>query len=311
MISSDDNGKVDGVSFKDEDILAYNAANNRWALVFDGSDVGFGKVDLEAFDVLADGSILLVPSKKITIPGLGEVTPSDIVRFIPTSLGANTVGAFEWYFDGSDVGLSGSSEYIDAIAFDTTGRLLISTEGSFNAGGVKGNDEDLFAFSKTTLGATTAGTWALYFDGSRVALTNGDEDVNGAWVKSNGDLYLGTKGKFVGVSSVNMVGGDKNDLFTCKLLATGAATDCTFAAVFDGDNAHFKYDIADLAIVATSQLKPFTAVIAAADEVEGEQYAVEIDTEQSDLAVDAELTEADLDLEETLVNRSFLPFVVK
>lgn len=310
--ASKDSGSVSGISFKDEDILAYNLTTNSWALVFDGSDVGFGNVDLEAFDILADGSFLLTPSKKVTIPGLGEVTPSDIVRFVPTSLGATTAGTLQWYFDGSDVELSGDSEYLDAIAFAPDGRLLISTEGSFSAAGVKGADEDLMAFTQSSLGATTAGSWALYFDGSRVSLTNSDEDVDAAWVdKANSQIYLSTKGNFTAVGSVNALSGTASDIFTCQPLGLGAATDCRFAAFFVGAAKGFNADVDDTALVAANQLLPFASIMAAGTDGadEGEQFAV--GAADPSTVTDAELTAVDLDLDETLRQRMFLPVVTK
>ncbi|MCG8531542.1 MAG: hypothetical protein MI749_12870, partial [Desulfovibrionales bacterium] len=61
--------------------------------------------------------------------------------FIPTSLGADTAGTFEWYLDGSDVGLSGAKEDIDTIAFTPDGRLLISTKYDYEVPGMSGHDE--------------------------------------------------------------------------------------------------------------------------------------------------------------------------
>lgn len=308
--AGDTSGVVDGLAFQDEDILAYDMAGKRWSLVFDGSDVGWAKVDLEAFDVLPDGSFLLTPSKKLVIPSLGEVLPSDILRFIPTTLGSTTTGVWEWYFDGSDVGLSSSSEYIDAIALDPSGRLLISSEGAFDAGGVKGEDEDLFAFTKLTLGANTTGSWMLYVDGSRIALTKSSEDIDAGWVKPNGDLYLSVKGKFAAVSGLSTLSGDQNDIFICKPLTISTATNCTFAPFFDGDPVRFTYNVDDVALVATNQLRPFTAISAAAAGTDLEQYAVGA-AEQRGLTVDAELNEYDLDDDELLTQKVFLPFIMQ
>lgn len=102
-LSSTLGGSAGGVTFADEDILAYNTASGAWSMVFDGSDVGT-KTDLDAFELQSDGSILMsFAASSTNVPGLGAVDDSDIVRFIPTSLGSNTAGTFEWYFDGSDV----------------------------------------------------------------------------------------------------------------------------------------------------------------------------------------------------------------
>jgi hypothetical protein len=309
---NESSGSANGLSFNDEDILA-RMSGNQWRLVFDGSDVGWGSADLVAFDVLSDGSFLMTADKTLRLPGLGSVTPNDIVRFIPTSLGTTTAGRWEWYFDGSDVGLSGSSEYIDAIAFDPSGRLLISVQGTFSAGGVSGNDEDLLAFTKTSLGANTAGSWALYFDGSRVAFTKDGEDLDAAWVNNaNGDIYLSTKDEYTVVGSVNALDGEDSDLFICKPLATGAATDCRFADFFIGEAVGFGYDIDDAAMVMSNQLLPITSGVAAAgtDEGAGESYVVSVD-EAIDLTGDAELTVEDLNEDVVVRNMLYLPFATK
>lgn len=309
--AGDTSGTIDGLTFQDEDILAYHTAEKQWSMVFDGSDVGWGKVDLEAFDVLSDGSFLLTPSKKLTIPGVGEVLPSDILRFIPTTLGSTTAGVWEWYFDGSDVGLNSNGEYIDAIAFDPSGRLLISSEGSFDAGGVRGNDEDLFTFTKLSLGSNTAGSWALYFDGSRMALTKNDEDIDAVWIKPDGDLYLSTKGKFAAASSRNALSGDQNDVFICKPLAIDAATNCSFATFFDGDAVRFKYNVDDIGLVVVNQLRPFTDFTTVmADDTDSAQYTVG-DVEPRALMIDLELSDDDLDRDELVSQKVFLPFIAQ
>ena len=226
-MSSTSGGSVGGISFADEDILAYDTATGIWSMVFDGSDVGLGGTDIAAFSLLSGSSILIsFDSSTFTVPGLGTVEDSDIVRFIPVSLGPDTVGSFDWYFDGSDVGLTASGEDIDAIDFAPDGRLLLSTRGSFGVSGASGGDEDLVAFTATSLGSNTAGTWVLYFDGSDVGLnSSSSEDVNGVWVDPlTGEFYLSTLGSF----AVNGVSGTGADIFICTPSQLGSTTGCTF-----------------------------------------------------------------------------------
>ncbi|MCP4944176.1 MAG: hypothetical protein GY924_19650, partial [Planctomycetaceae bacterium] len=157
---------------------------------------------------------------------------SDIVRFVPTTLGTDTSGSFEMYFDGSDVGLSSNGEDLDAIGFAPDGRLLISTVGSFKVPGVSGKDTDLFAFSPTGLGVNTNGTWSMYFDGSDVGLSNhSDEEIRGTWVDSaSGEVYLATRGAF----NVSGVSGDSADIFICNPSSLEASTSCVFSSYWDG-----------------------------------------------------------------------------
>ena len=129
-------------------------------------------------------------------PSGTSVDDSDIVRFTPTSLGANTAGSFNFYFDGSDVGLTTSNEALDAIDIAPDGRLVISTSGAASASGASGDDEDLLIFTASSLGSVTAGSFALRFDGSDVGLSAGDEDLDAACDTSAGSLLLSTLGSF-------------------------------------------------------------------------------------------------------------------
>jgi hypothetical protein len=322
LISTSDSGSIGGFSFKDEDILSYDPTTKRWAMLFDGSDVGLGNVDLTAFDFLSDGSLLLTVSKNIALPGLGTVMPADILRFTPTQLGPNTAGSFAWYFDGSDVELTSSSEEIDALALDQNGRLLISTTGTFKIGNTTlGEDEDLFLFAHTRLGADTAGAWSLYLDGSRLALTKSDEDLDAAWLDPrNGDLYLSTKGKFTATGSVNSLSGGKNDLFICTPLALAAATDCRFTLFLAGNSINFKYDIDDLSLVAANSLLLFNAIMTTNPDVVNDQVNDQLETmnqypvvadELIEVNDDPELTVVDQDEEAVPVQRILLPIILK
>ena len=242
-MSSSRNGRVDGLEYRDEDILLYNRLTNRWQLFFDGSDVGVANADLDAFDLLADGSILMSFDKRMRFPAFGLVDDSDLVRFVPSQLGSETTGTFAFFFDGSAVDLTKDGEDIDAVNYTSDGQLLISVYGSAKVGEIHGQDEDLLRFTPTALGSTTAGSWALYFDGSVVGLTKGDEDLAAATFDGAGNLYLATKDNFA-VSSLNSIQGDNDDLFGCTLAATGAdVTTCTFFPFFNGDRNRFNRPI--------------------------------------------------------------------
>ncbi|WP_420628386.1 ExeM/NucH family extracellular endonuclease [Candidatus Leptofilum sp.] len=246
-VSSSSGGNVGGVSFADEDILAFDETTGQWSKYFDGSDVGLsgaGARDVDAFHLLDDGSILLSFVGATIIPDVGSVDDSDIVRFVPTLLGNTTAGSFEIYFDGSDVGLTTNGEDVDGIFVAANGDLLISTAGGHNvpdAGG--GSDEDILRFSPTTLGATTSGSWSREFDGSDVALNNSSsEDVWGIWLdEASGDIYLTTRGAF----TVSGVTGDGADIFVCGSPTTGGNTACTFSLFWDGSANGFGSEAID------------------------------------------------------------------
>ncbi|MCP4422899.1 MAG: hypothetical protein GY803_00245, partial [Chloroflexi bacterium] len=88
-----------------------------------------------------------------------------------------------------------------------------------------------------SLGSSTSGSWAIYFDGSDVGLSNsGNEDVKGVWIDDvTGDIYLTTKGAFnvPDVSGAD-VSGDENDIFVCSPSSLGSFTSCTYSLYWDG-----------------------------------------------------------------------------
>ncbi|MEM9483740.1 MAG: hypothetical protein AAGA83_08615 [Cyanobacteria bacterium P01_F01_bin.116] len=232
-VSTKTNGTVGGVAYADEDILLYDSGTDAWSLFFDGSDVGLGggSIDVQAFHINTDGSILLSLNKDTTVPDVGLVDDSDILRFVPTATGSNTAGTFELYFDGSDVGLTTSGEDIDAIGFTPDDRLVISTKGSSSVDNFSTKDEDLLVFNDTSLGENTSGTWELYFDGSDVGLSDASgEDVNATWIDTNGDIYLSTVGAYDALG----VSGDGADIFSFAPNSLGTNTNGNFNPFFDG-----------------------------------------------------------------------------
>ena len=241
-VSSNTNGTAGGVSFADEDILSYNTSTGTWSMYFDGSDVGITG-DVDAFFLQFDGSLLLSLDADGTVGSLGTVDDSDIIRFVPTSLGTNTSGTLSMYFDGSDVGLSTSGEAVDAFGFAPDGRLVFSTIDTFSVTGVSGNDEDLIAFTPTTLGTTTSGMWSLYFDGSDVGLNeSASEEINSVWIEpGTGRLYLSTLGNF----SVTGLSGTGSDVFICTPGSLGSVTTCTFSSYWIGASNGFAGEIVD------------------------------------------------------------------
>ena len=238
-LTSEDDGTIGGVAFKDEDILVYDPANDSWAMYFDGSDVNITD-DVYGFTILSDGSILMAFKNPINVPGVGAVTRNDVVQFFPASLGNNTTGTFALVFDGSDVGFTADGEDIDAVGVTADGRLVLSTTGSWSVpatggGTISGADEDLFIFNATSLGLHTAGTFELLYDGSDVDMSS--EDVNGTWINpTNGDIFLTTTGDF---NAGGLTGKDE-DVFRFVPSSLGSNTAGSYGPVlFDGSTVGF------------------------------------------------------------------------
>ena len=233
-LSSTSGGNAGGVVFADEDVVAFDTATGTWSMMFDGSDVGIGASDVDGLDIISLSPFIVDMSfdKPRTIPGVGSIDDSDVVRFTGTS-GANTSGSFEVLIDGSDVSLTTYGEDIDAISTSGNDRIL-STIGAFNlGGGVTGADEDLFLFTPTLTGTTTTGSSAFLFDGSDVGI--GARDITGIWSDPvTGDLY----GSALNTYTIAGLVSDSDDIFMFSG-TTGATTSGVATRFFDGDSNGF------------------------------------------------------------------------
>ncbi|HEX6868747.1 MAG TPA: hypothetical protein VF119_08065 [Candidatus Limnocylindrales bacterium] len=225
-------GTVGGVAATDEDVVAVGA-DDAAVLYFDGSDVGLGGLAIDAFATLDDGSLLFSFTAPGSVPGVaGTVDDSDIVRFEPDSLGADTAGSFTLWFDGSDVGLTTNNEDLDAIDV-VAGTLYVSTLGGASVPGLSGSnpDADILAFTWTSLGTSTAGTWALYADMSDVGLSTNSENVDALALDDPTDppsamAFVSTTGTL----SVPGLTAQNDDVSVVTFTATGNATAGTWAS---------------------------------------------------------------------------------
>lgn len=261
FVSSTSKGQVNNITFADEDVLAYDTNSGRWAIYFDGSDVLETTVDLDAFLQLPDNSILLSLNVPANVNKLGMVDDSDIVRFIPASLGPTTAGTFEWYFDGSDVELTADAEDIDAFTVLSDGRVIVSTIGRAEVTGIsRTQDEDLLSFQPTKLGEETSGTWTLYFDGSAVRLdTSSSEDINGIWMEPvSGNRFLSTIGAF----NVPGLSGDGADIFVCKPVSSSPDSTCAFTMYWDGSDHGFASEVSDAIYIDQGALQASSETLA-------------------------------------------------
>jgi hypothetical protein len=80
---------------------------------------------------------------------------------------------------------------VDVLA---DGRIALSTTGDLRVSGVSAGREDLTAFTPSSLGPTTAGAFAVLFDGSDVGLAAPDEDLDAAAIRADGVIALSTSG---------------------------------------------------------------------------------------------------------------------
>ena len=189
LISFTEPGTVAGISQEvdDSDIVKFTATglgvntSGTFDLYFDGSDVRLtaDQQDIDAITQLSDGSLLVSTTGGGTVPGIGAQN-EDLLRFVFTSTGTATRGAWSQYFDGSDIGLGTTRmEDVDAVSVTADGTIYLSTIGDFSTQGTVGADEDIFTFTPSSTGVNTSGTVApnLFFDGSVYGL--GANDIKG------------------------------------------------------------------------------------------------------------------------------------
>jgi hypothetical protein len=220
---------IDGVGYADEDVLKYDGAACEWSKVFDGVDAGLpASANVDAVAVVGSDLYFsfLAP---LSVPGLsGTVDDSDVVKY--------STGAFTLFFDASNYGLTADAEDVDAIAFDDTGQLLVSTLGVNTATGLpKAQDEDLLRLVGANL--------ELRFDGSHNAGL-GAEDIAGVDVAANGEFYLSVLDGF----AVEGKKGNAADIFRCVPSSLGyQSTNCAYNLFWDSVDFGLKsFDAIDL-----------------------------------------------------------------
>lgn len=157
-----------GVSFGDDDSLAYNTVTGTWSMYFDGSDVGLSTndEDIDALGFSTDGKLLISTLGSASVIGI-SAADEDLVTFAASSLGSTTSGTWSFFFDGSDVGLSSSSENIAGAWIDpASGDIYLTTVGSFSVPGASGDSADIFICTPSSLGTIISCTFTMYWDGS-------------------------------------------------------------------------------------------------------------------------------------------------
>jgi len=174
LISTVGSFAVPGITGTGNDVLVFTPTSigdntaGSWAVSFRGATYGLntsaGNVD--AISLLPDGSTVISIAGAQTIGG-AAYRGEDLLKLMPN-------GQLSFYFDGSDVGLTTSTENVDAAFVDSTGVIHLSTNGNFVVPGLSGTKSDVFRFTPTTTGANTAGTYSSTLDvrASSYGLTN-------------------------------------------------------------------------------------------------------------------------------------------
>lgn len=175
--------------FANEDVMRFTGG--AFEMVLDGSDVGLGPFRIDALAELPPDEVPVlgdVPLPRLVlsftesgeVPGLGRVEHSDLVLFTPDRMGEDTAGSFSMFLDGSDIGLTGSDEDIDAVEIDGD-HLYLSTHGSFRLSeGLEGRAEDLFVCRDFEPGNDSVCNGPeLVFEGSARGMNSSAENIDG------------------------------------------------------------------------------------------------------------------------------------
>ncbi|MGH9040715.1 MAG: hypothetical protein ACRDZ3_10855 [Acidimicrobiia bacterium] len=235
----------DGRHFSNEDVVRYHGST--YSKVLDGSDVGLRNLRIDAMAVIEPAEeglpdrYLLSFTEKGRVPGIsGKVDDSDVVLFTPTSLGEDTEGTFELFFNGSRIGLSRSGEDIDAIEVDGSD-LYFSTYGDFHLtpalADLRGKNEDVFVCRDATV--TSCAEAEVVFDGSARELSDSDENVDAFAFGLDGNgpgsqAFFSTNEDF----KTETARGEDNDLFSCLFPEEDQDDDdVPIPGTFDGDLA--------------------------------------------------------------------------
>jgi hypothetical protein len=247
-------GTVGALSYGKGDILAFLPGSNKWSLFFDGSDVGV-KTNVMDFDVVQyeyDGAdhpdfllmSFMTTTKLPTYPGSFNAAPQDIVRFDAWDLSEDTFGRWEMYLDGSDIGLTTSSEMIDAVDlvvseydelyFSTTGRATVVPNNGYPP--FTAEDEDIIHCSAPG-GWETKVNCDLAFDGSAAGIPVA-ADIASIWrdpETPKWDIYM----TFNAATTINGVAYKPNDVAVCVPVSqVHPITSCTWLPKYWAGNAH-------------------------------------------------------------------------
>ena len=128
LISTTGNVTVSGISRADEDVLQFAptslgaSTTGTFSVFVDGSDIGLGGEDVDAFGTDAAGDLFFSTTNGFSVAGVSGAD-EDVFGFTPSSTGVVTSGSFvsELLFDGSQFGLGGNDLKGIDLTFGGTG----------------------------------------------------------------------------------------------------------------------------------------------------------------------------------------------
>lgn len=175
LFSTTSDAEIGGLSFADEDVVAYDADLGTASLYFDGSAVLADDEDIDAICVLDNGNLLLSTMDDASIGGL-SFNDEDLVEYNPAT------GTATLYFDGSAVFTD--DEDLDAVTVLYGGHIVLSTEDAAAIGSLSFGAGDMVDYDPV------AGTAALVFSGN-ARFADPDENIDAAYIDEGGVKLVG------------------------------------------------------------------------------------------------------------------------
>ena len=159
-------GEVD-----DSDVVEYTPGGG-FTFYLVGASVGLtkGAEDIDALGFAPDGKLIISTIGTAKVPGIAfDVKDQDLIKLESSAGGGN----WSFYFDGSDVELTDSSEDVRSAWTDTTGdqNLYLTLSGDFeveSANQDEGDKDDVEGCTPLSLGANTECFFFKLFDGDEV-----------------------------------------------------------------------------------------------------------------------------------------------
>ncbi len=157
---------IRGVTYQDEDVVAYEPVTDSWSLYFDGTARGLtaGNLDIDAVDVV-DGILFFSTLGNTNPPGVsGTADDADIYSW--------NGSAFTRVLDVSAIGVpAAGTANVDGLSV-RGGIYYLSFTTDVTILGVTYQDEDILAYNPAT------NTWSLHFDGTALGLTANNHDID-------------------------------------------------------------------------------------------------------------------------------------
>jgi hypothetical protein len=162
-----------GLTFRNGDVVRYDTLTDTSTLLFDEDAFTSGPEDVDAFELLANGHMIISALSTATLGGL-TFSRGSLAEYDPVS------GTATLFFDEA---LFGAPANVDGVAVLPSGNLVLSTDASQTLGGLAFRDGDLVEYDPI------AGTATLFFSED---LFGGDENVDAVDVLPDGRIVLST-----------------------------------------------------------------------------------------------------------------------